>query len=83
MIDSQTTYCLGSGNSCPQLPCERCNRSLQPFDRDGLVDPRVKPEDGHDGVGDETDHHKIANKPNAPISMIKAATVIAIGRIAL
>ena len=37
----------------------------------------VKPED------DEHDHHKIANKPNAPISMIKAATVIAIGRIAL
>jgi hypothetical protein len=51
--------------------------------RDGRVNPRVKPEDGHDGVGDETDHHKIANKPNAPISMIKAATVIAIGRIAL
>jgi hypothetical protein len=31
----------------------------------------------------EADHHKIANKPNAPISMINAATVIAIGRIAL
>jgi len=31
----------------------------------------------------ELDHHKIANRLNAPISMINAATVIAIGRIAL
>src|ERR1700733_11089446 len=29
--------------------CERCNPSQQTSDGDGRVDPRVKPEDGHDG----------------------------------
>jgi hypothetical protein len=36
-----------------------------------------------DPSGNESAHHKIANKPNTPISMSKTAAVMAIGRMAL
>ena len=36
-----------------------------------------------DPSGNESAHHKIANKPNNPISMSKTAAVMAIGRMAL
>jgi hypothetical protein len=36
-----------------------------------------------DSSSNESTHHKIANKPNTPISMSKTAAVMAIGRMAL
>jgi hypothetical protein len=44
--------------------------------------PDATPRTG-DPSGNEPAHHKIANKPNTPISMSKTAAVMAIGRMAL
>ena len=49
--DSRSPSWSGLTRRLPATNCERCNPIQQPSDEDDRVDPRVKPEDGHDGVG--------------------------------